>query len=197
VNAEFLEGVLAIGGHGGLGKAGEVGGFLGRLAGAQEAEHFDFAGVEEGFRSGRGQEFLLAEEVGHMAGGLIAEDAVAGPGGSERGQELGTVKGLEEKGVHPGGKSADGEFRRGVAGHEHGAEGGAEFLGAGDEVQAVGVGQPPVADEDVYVLLGDPFRSREAVGTGALKLVATAGPAQDGEHGMVDTGVVVHNIDGE
>lgn len=82
VNAEFLEGLLAIDGNGGLGEAGS---FLGRPAGAQKTEHLDLAGAKEGFRFGRSQDFILAEEVDHMARGLVAEDAVVGPDGGQGG----------------------------------------------------------------------------------------------------------------
>lgn len=82
VNAEFLKGLLAIDGNGGLGEAGS---FLGRPAGAQETEHLDLAGVKEGFRSGRSQEVMLAEEVGHMGRGLVAESAAVGPDGEQGG----------------------------------------------------------------------------------------------------------------
>ena len=70
-----------------------------------------------------------------------------------------------------------------------------KFLGAGDEVQAVGIRQPSVAEEYVQGVVGDQLRSRQAARSGSLKLLAGAGPAQDGVHRMEDAVVIVQDID--
>jgi hypothetical protein len=70
-----------------------------------------------------------------------------------------------------------------------------EFLGAGDEIQPVGTGQPVVAHKEVYGVIGDEFGGRQTIARGSHKFIASAGLVQDGQHGMEDAKVIVHGID--